>query len=245
MSLERYRSKRDFGRTPEPSGATETGTGAPERPPGGGRFVVQRHRASRLHYDFRLEVDGVLASWAVPKGPSLDPNLKRGAFRVEDHPLDYFDFEGTIPKGEYGGGDVIVWDWGTFEPELTADPGAALRAGELKLVLRGEKLRGRFTIVRTKGWSGAGGRSDRESWLLIKKRDEWAVEGWDAEAHPRSAKTGRTNDQVRDGVAAPAATLGPAAGAAPAQGAALAAASGPPSSNRSERPRRCRASSSR
>ncbi|MGZ6267436.1 MAG: DNA ligase D, partial [Candidatus Limnocylindrales bacterium] len=199
---ERYRSKRDFGRTPEPSGATDPAAGATERPPGSGRFVVQRHRASRLHYDFRLEIDGVLASWAVPKGPSLDPSLKRGAFRVEDHPLDYFDFEGTIPKGEYGGGDVIVWDWGTFEPELTADPGAALRSGELKLVLRGEKLRGRFTIVRTKGWSGGGNRSDRESWLLIKKRDEWAVEGWDAEAHPGSVKTGRTNDQVRDGVAA-------------------------------------------
>ena len=204
MSLDRYRSKRDFGRTPEPSGATEPAGGAGEPAPGSGRFVVQRHRASRLHYDFRLEIDGVLASWAVPKGPSLDPSLKRGAFRVEDHPLDYFDFEGTIPKGEYGGGDVIVWDWGTFEPEVTADPGAALRAGELKMVLLGEKLHGRFTIVRTKGWSGGGDRSDRESWLLIKKRDEWAAEGWDAEAHPKSVKTGRTNDEVRAGLAATA-----------------------------------------
>ncbi len=209
MSLERYRSKRDFGRTPEPNGATETVGGAGEPGRGGGRFVVQRHRASRLHYDFRLEIDGVLASWAVPKGPSLDPNFKRGAFRVEDHPLDYFDFEGTIPKGEYGGGDVIVWDWGTFEPEVTSDPGRALRDGELKLVLRGEKLHGRFTIVRTKGWSGRGDRSDRESWLLIKKRDDWAVEGWDAEAHPKSVKTGRTNDEVRDGVAVPAQTAAP------------------------------------
>ena len=208
MSLEQYRRKRDFTRTTEPSGA------ASPPDPAGRRFVVQRHRASRLHYDFRLEIDGVLVSWAVPKGPSLDPTLKRGAFRVEDHPVGYYDFEGTIPAGEYGGGDVIVWDWGTFEPELTDDPGRALRDGELKLVMRGEKLRGRFTIVRTRGpGGGRAGGSERESWLLIKKRDEWAVPGWDAESYPNSVKTGRTNDEVAAGLAVRVATSGPTAGA--------------------------------
>jgi bifunctional non-homologous end joining protein LigD len=201
VTLEQYRRKRDFSRTPEPAGPGVSAERAPS--PAGGRFVVQRHRARRLHYDFRLEIDGVLVSWAVPKGPSLDPALKRAAFHVEDHPLDYYDFEGTIPAGEYGGGDVIVWDWGTFEPEATDDPGRSLRDGELKLVLRGDKLHGRFTIVRTKGWDGGGsGGKDQDAWLLIKKRDDWAVSGWDAEAHPQSVKTGRTNDEVKAGVAA-------------------------------------------
>jgi bifunctional non-homologous end joining protein LigD len=144
---------------------------------------------------------------------------------VEDHPLDYFDFEGTIPKGEYGGGDVIVWDWGTFEPEATDDPGRALRAGELKFVLRGDKLRGRFTIFRTRGMGGGvGDRSDREAWLLIKKRDEWAVSGWDPEGHPESAKTGRTNDQVAAGSVAGS---GAASAAGSAAGSAAASAVGP------------------
>ena len=215
VSLESYRRKRDFSRTPEPTGDGDSPALAPSsaldgtapRPvPGaaatGGRFVVQRHRARALHYDFRLEIDGVLVSWAVPKGPSLDPSIKRAAFHVEDHPLGYYDFEGTIPAGEYGGGDVIVWDWGTFEPEATFDPGASLRDGELKLVLMGEKLRGRFTIVKTRGWAGgATGRPDQDAWLLIKKRDEWAVPGWDAEGHLESVKTGRTNDQVAEGIA--------------------------------------------
>src|ERR1035437_1219940 len=121
MALEQYRRKRDFSRTPEPSGDGEIRapeTTAPGSVPGGGRFVVQRHRARRLHYDLRLEIGGVLVSWAVPKGPTLDPAVKRGAFKVEDHPIGYYDFEGTIPRGEYGAGDGIVWDWGTFEPEL-------------------------------------------------------------------------------------------------------------------------------
>ena len=190
MPLESYRSKRDFARTPEPEPG-EVGDG-------GGRFVVQRHRATALHYDTRLEVNGVLVSWAVPRGPTLDPDEKRLAMRTEDHPIEYFDFEGVIPHGEYGAGDVIIWDWGTFEPEETDDPVGAIRAGELKFRLFGERLRGRYTIVRT---SGRGGRRDeREQWLLIKKRDEAAMEGWDAENLPASIKTGRTNDEVKDGV---------------------------------------------
>src|SRR5947209_14771603 len=144
--LAAYKAKRDFGRTPEPSGRVR------RRPPAGGRrFVVHRHRARRLHYDLRLEVGGVLASWAVPKGPTLDPKARRLAVHVEDHPLDYFDFEGVIPEGGYGAGDVIVWDWGTWEPaEGDDDAEQAIAAGELHFGLSGEKLRGRFVLVRTK-----------------------------------------------------------------------------------------------
>jgi bifunctional non-homologous end joining protein LigD len=193
MPLDDYRRKRDFAKTPEPAG--DAGTA------GSGRFVVQRHRASRLHYDFRLEINGVLVSWAVPKGPTLDPSQKRSAIHVEDHPVEYFDFEGVIPKGQYGAGDVIVWDWGTFEPEApTLDPKRAVADGELKLTLRGEKLQGRFTIVRTSGRRGRAAFEEdgKEQWLLIHKRDEHAVDGWDAEDHPRSVKTGRTNDEVKE-----------------------------------------------
>jgi bifunctional non-homologous end joining protein LigD len=181
-----YRAKRDFSITAEPSGT--------EPPPASGhRFVVQRHRASRLHYDLRLEMDGVLVSWAVPKGPTLDPAARHLAVHVEDHPLDYFDFEGVIPAGEYGGGDVVVWDWGTWTgPE---DPVAAVEAGDLHVDLHGEKLGGRFVLVRR-------GRGDKD-WLLLHKKDEAAVAGWDPEDHPRSVKSGRTNDEVR---AAPTAT---------------------------------------
>jgi bifunctional non-homologous end joining protein LigD len=188
MSLDTYKKKRDFRKTPEPAGEV----GAPPR--GSRRYVVQRHRATRLHYDFRLEIDGVLMSWAVPRGPSLNPADRRMAVHVEDHPLDYFDFEGVIPKGEYGGGDVIVWDWGTFEPEETDDPGKAVRAGELKFALNGEKLHGRFTIVKTRG-----SRSGENDWLLIHKKDEFADPEWDVDALPRSVKTGRTNDEVKAG----------------------------------------------
>ncbi len=193
MPLETYWRKRNFGRTPEPAGEVAAA--------GGHRFVVQRHRATRLHYDFRLEIDGVLVSWAVPKGPTLDPGQRRMAVHVEDHPLDYYQFEGVIPKGEYGGGDVIVWDWGTFLPEETDDPGAAVRNGELKFSLAGEKLHGRFTIVRTGGRRRASS-DDKDQWLLIKKRDAFARDGWDAEDHPQSVKTGRTNDEVAAGAAA-------------------------------------------
>jgi bifunctional non-homologous end joining protein LigD len=185
-SLTAYRRKRDFTRTPEPSGDSAGPDGSGRR-----RFVVQRHRARRLHYDFRLEVDGVLASWAVPKGPTLAAGVRRAAFHVEDHPLEYFDFEGVIPAGEYGGGDVIVWDAGTWEPVKTKDPGRAIRDGELHLELFGEKLRGRFVLVRT------GPPSDKESWLLLHKNDDHAVKGWDAEDHPQSVLSGRTNDEVK------------------------------------------------
>lgn len=196
MSLERYRRKRDFSVTPEPSGARQddvSGSSA-SAPVTGLRFVVQRHRATRLHYDLRLEMDGVLVSWAVPKGPTLDPDQRRMAIHVEDHPLEYFDFEGVIPKGKYGAGDVIVWDWGTYEPEATADPGAAVRAGELKFRLEGQKVHGHYTIVRIRSRD-----ADEDAWLLIHKRDEAAEAGWDAADHPRSVKTGRTNEEVAAG----------------------------------------------
>src|SRR5436190_6077493 len=195
MPLEQYRRKRDFGKTPEPAG-----TSAP--PTGTGRFVVQRHRATRLHYDFRLEIDGVLVSWAVPKGPTLDSSVRRMAVHVEDHPIEYFDFEGVIPHGQYGAGDVIVWDWGTWVPEAeTPDPAAAIANGELKFLLDGQKVKGRFTIVRTSRRPGSAPTTafedDSEQWLLIKKRDATAVTGWDAEDHPQSVRTGRTNDEVK------------------------------------------------
>src|SRR3954469_11077761 len=192
-ALAPYRRKRDFTRTPEPSGQTTRPAGEA----GSARFVVQRHRASRLHYDVRLEIGGVLVSWAVPKGPTLDPSIRRAAFKVEDHPLEYLHFEGIIPGGQYGGGDVVVWDTGTWRPDEAGDPpdpAAALAAGELHLDLYGEKLRGRFVLVRTKGSRyGAG----KEEWLLLHKHDEFAVDGWDTEGHPRSVLSGRTNDEVK------------------------------------------------
>ncbi|GAB7003359.1 non-homologous end-joining DNA ligase [Nocardioides sp. AN3] len=178
--LEVYRRKRDFARTSEPRGAV-AGPGE------GRRFVVQRHRARRLHYDLRFEIDGVLVSWAVPKGPTLDPAARRLAVHVEDHPIEYLTFEGVIPHGEYGGGDVIVWDIGTWEPVHTDDPGAAVRGGELHAEVHGEKLRGRLVLVRR----------DERSWMLLHKHDEHAVDGWDPEEHPRSVTSGRTNEEVK------------------------------------------------
>ena len=133
----------------------------------------------------------MLVSWAVPKGPTLDPKVRRLAVHVEDHPLDYFDFEGVIAEGEYGGGDVIVWDWGQWAPHGTDDPAAAVDAGDLHVDLLGEKLFGRFVFVRSKGK----GRSPKD-WLLLHKDDGFAVPGWDPEDHPRSVKSGRTNDEV-------------------------------------------------
>jgi bifunctional non-homologous end joining protein LigD len=182
-----YRRKRDFTRTPEPAGAPAQS--APEAPR---RFVVQRHRARRLHYDLRFEIDGVLASWAVPKGPTLDPAARRAAIHVEDHPIEYIDFEGVIPAGEYGGGDVIVWDSGTWLPYGDpADPAEAVASGELHAELHGSKLRGKFVLVRTGQQS-----SEREQWLLLHKRDPFAVAGWNPEDHPHSVLSGRTNDEV-------------------------------------------------
>jgi bifunctional non-homologous end joining protein LigD len=203
MPLEEYRKKRDFARTPEPAPAAATAAASSSR---GGRYVVQRHRATRLHYDFRLEIDGALVSWAVPKGPTLDPGVRRMAIHVEDHPIEYFDFEGVIPARQYGAGDVIVWDWGTWTGEApTHDAAAAIEAGELKFRLDGQKLKGRFTIVRTGGrrrkGDDPGARAFEDDagdqWLLIHKRDEASVPGWDAEDLPQSVKTGRTNDDVK------------------------------------------------
>ncbi len=164
------------------------------QPSGGRRFVVQRHRARRLHYDLRFEIDGVLVSWAVPRGPTLDPSVRHMAVHVEDHPVEYADFEGVIPAGEYGGGDVIVWDRGTWEPHGTDDPAAAVEAGELHAEMHGEKLRGRLVLVRRdKGRSRDG---DKEEWLLLHKHDDHAEEGWDPEDHPQSVLSGRTNEEV-------------------------------------------------
>ena len=182
--LEQYKQKRHFDRTPEPAGEVASSGGAP-------RFVVQRHRARNLHYDFRLEIDGVLVSWAVPKGITLDPSARHLAVHVEDHPLEYADFEGVIPRGEYGAGDVIVWDRGTWELHGAHDPATALADGELHVELHGEKLRGRVVMVRTDR-----GTSGREQWLVLHKRDDAAVPGWDPEDHPRSVLSGRDNDEV-------------------------------------------------
>ena len=157
-------------------------------------FVVHKHAARRLHYDFRLEHGGVLLSWAIPKGPSLDPREKRLAVRVADHPLDYGDFEGNLPEGEYGAGPVLIWDRGVWEPE--EDPATGLRAGKLVFRLRGEKLRGNFALVRM---GGRAGREGKENWLLIKTRDAEAAPMGKREvvdALPRSVATGRTIEEV-------------------------------------------------
>jgi bifunctional non-homologous end joining protein LigD len=193
MTLDTYRRRRRFDRTPEPRGDEPSRSGADRRPPqAGGRYVVQRHRATRLHYDLRLELGGVLVSWAVPRGPSLDPLQRRLAIHVEDHPLEYFSFEGVIAPGEYGAGDVIVWDWGHWSADpSTADADEALRRGELKFRLDGDKLRGGFVLIRM-SWS----RGSKDQWLLIHRRDAMAVPDWDAEHYPESVKTGRTNDDV-------------------------------------------------
>jgi bifunctional non-homologous end joining protein LigD len=188
MSLRDYHAKRDFSSTPEPKGEQDGQDGT------GRRFVVQRHRARRLHYDFRLEVGDVLVSWAVPKGPTLDPSVRSMAIHVEDHPIEYLDFEGAIPAGQYGGGDVIVWDRGTWEPaadKLDKDPAQAISRGEIHFDLHGDKLRGRFVLVRT-GREGNG----QDRWLMLHKHDDYAVPGWNPEDHPRSVKSGRTNDEV-------------------------------------------------
>ncbi len=188
--LAAYQRKRDFARTPEPPGVPQTHG---QRPDGSGaRFVVQLHRARRTHYDVRFEIGGVLASWAVPKGPTLDPGVKRAAVHVEDHPIEYLDFEGVIPPGQYGGGDVIVWDHGTWEPHGTGDAAAAVAAGELHADVHGHKLRGRLVLVRR-----GRDRSGTDQWLLVHKRDQYSVEGWDPAEYPRSVISGRTSEEVK------------------------------------------------
>lgn len=185
MSLGEYNRKRDFGKTAEPPG--RRGASATGR-----SFVIQKHAATRLHYDFRLELDGALKSWSVPKGPSLDPAAKRLAVAVEDHPIDYGGFEGIIPKGQYGGGTVLLWDRGTWSP--VGDAAASLAAGHLKFDLEGEKLRGRWALVRLKPRPGRHGREDDRSWLLVKDRDAYArpeAELNVTEARPESVATGR------------------------------------------------------
>jgi len=180
MALEEYKRKRDFKKTPEPEGNV-----APKRAER--FFCVQKHLASHLHYDFHLEHNGVLLSWAVPKGPSLDPKTKRLAMHVEDHPVDYGEFEGVIPEG-YGAGIVMLWDRGTWTPE-TDDVDAALKKGDLKFTLNGSKLKGSWVLVRTGGrYAGARGGGDR-SWLLIKHRDDWSGDLDITEFAPRSVKS--------------------------------------------------------
>ncbi|NJD09474.1 MAG: hypothetical protein FIB01_03165 [Gemmatimonadetes bacterium] len=191
--LAEYRGKRDFSRTAEPAGGA-----ARSSPPGRGlQFVIQKHAATHLHFDLRLELDGVMKSWAVPRGPSADPADKRLAMQVEDHPLEYNTFEGTIPKGEYGGGTVMLWDRGTYtadEAGPRADPEQVLRAGylagRLRVTFRGERMRGAWTLVRT----DSGGKP---KWLLIKHRDEHARRGGDLAAeHGTSVATGRTMVEI-------------------------------------------------
>jgi bifunctional non-homologous end joining protein LigD len=187
MALEKYKQNRNFTSTPEPPGDPKLAAERAKKQEKGRFFCVQKHLASHLHYDFRLEHDGVLLSWAVPKGPSLDPKTKRLAMHVEDHPIEYGTFEGVIPEG-YGAGIVMLWDQGTWTPE-SADVDAALKKGDLKFTLDGYKLKGSWVLVRTKGWGGGSGDSSR-SWLLIKHRDDWAGDVDIAEFAPLSVKSG-------------------------------------------------------
>jgi bifunctional non-homologous end joining protein LigD len=193
MVLEKYKQKRNFTSTPEPSGDVKVAQErAKKQKPGEGLFFcVQKHLASHLHYDFRLEYKGVLLSWAVPKGPSIDPKTKRLAMHVEDHPIEYGTFEGVIPSG-YGAGIVMLWDQGTWKPE-TDDVDAALKKGDLKFTLDGFKLKGSWVLVRTGGrWGGSrssAGAGDGRSWLLIKHKDDWAGPIDITEFAPRSVKS--------------------------------------------------------
>src|SRR5882672_5631573 len=172
--LAEYRRKRRFKETPEPRGKKVR---KDEK-----IFVIQKHAARRLHYDLRLEVGGVLKSWAVPKGPSLNPGDKRLAIQVEDHPLEYGGFEGTIPEGNYGAGEVILWDKGTYTTEGTTPPEEQLQRGELKIILHGKKLNGGFVLVKLKN------SRQKNEWLLIKHRDEAAQTDWNIEEHGKSVK---------------------------------------------------------
>jgi bifunctional non-homologous end joining protein LigD len=175
VGLAEYRKKRRFDVTAEPAGAK-----TPRKSKKKLSYVIQKHRATALHYDFRLEWNGVLLSWAVPKGPSLDPSVKRMAMPTEDHPIEYAKFEGIIPEGEYGGGTVMIWDAGTWTPE-SPDVDAALKKGDLKFTLEGRKLHGSWVLVRIRAREGG-----RPPWLLIKHRDEFASKVDIAEEEPRS-----------------------------------------------------------
>jgi bifunctional non-homologous end joining protein LigD len=191
-SLQRYHQKRDFKETPEPRGAQKkTGPRL--------RFVIQKHRASRLHYDFRLEADGVLKSWAIPKGPSFDPKERRLAMHVEDHPLDYRTFEGIIPEGNYGAGEVIVWDQGTYRLAEGDDPATEIGKGKIKFVMSGKKMHGEFTLVRIRGRNSESG----DPWLLIKDHDEYVDPKYDIEKDDKSVKTGRTVESYAEDPKAP------------------------------------------
>jgi bifunctional non-homologous end joining protein LigD len=188
MALTKYKAKRSFDNTPEPAGGRGKGSALV--------FVIQKHAASRLHYDFRLEMGGVLKSWAVPKGPSMDPAIKHLAMMVEDHPYDYKDFEGIIPEGNYGAGTVIIWDQGTYEPlEKTASKKEAeklllkqLKTGSLKFSMKGKKLKGEFALVKTQGFG-------KNSWLLIKHRDRYASES-DITEKDKSVVSGKTLEKM-------------------------------------------------
>jgi len=183
--LAEYRKKRNFGHTPEPSGHVSQS--------GKALFIIQKHAATRLHYDLRLEVGGVLKSWAVPKGPSMNPDDKRLAVHVEDHPLEYRKFEGVIPKGQYGGGEVIIWDQGTYEVEGNLDAETQMARGDLKFILHGKKVRGSFVLVELKN------SKEKREWLLIKHRDEFVDPQWDVEKLARSVVSGRTLEDVKVG----------------------------------------------
>lgn len=192
--LTEYRRKRDFTRTREPAGGGPRKTSRLA-------YVIQKHAASRLHFDLRLELDGVMKSWAVPKGPSLDPSVKRLAVHVEDHPIEYNRFEGTIPEGEYGGGSVMIWDQGTYTSAAEGDTEEALREGyrkgDFKFVLRGKRLKGSWVLVRTRGW---GDRSRQGQWLLIKHRDDEADPETDPVAeYLTSVVSGRTMEEIAAG----------------------------------------------
>jgi bifunctional non-homologous end joining protein LigD len=185
--LSEYRKKRKFDVTPEPQGGSRS-KGAVRKL----AYAIQKHMASQLHYDLRLEWDGVLLSWAVPKGPSLDPAVKRLAMRTEDHPLEYVNFEGVIPAGQYGAGTVMVWDEGSWTPD-NADVDSTLKKGEIKFTINGEKLRGSWVLVRTRGF---GSSPSKSSWLWIKHRDEYASTEDVEMDEPRSAKSGRLLEEI-------------------------------------------------
>ena len=197
MALEEYKRKRRFEETPEPPPKVEKKAG--------NRFVVQKHDATRLHYDFRLEMDGVLKSWAVPKGPSLDPADKRLAMQVEDHPVSYFDFEGNIPENNYGAGTVMVWDVGTWQPlspvavdgkyvpGTEAEAAAMIAKGDLKFRLKGKRLKGDFALIKMRGRRPG---SKGNEWLLIKKHDDHVVEGYEIEGFDESVLSKRSLDEI-------------------------------------------------